>query len=303
MDPMGMVVEQKNITTSSTDINSILMLILYYIIPEVLMRKLYISVGPIQNRYSDILCGFHNHHYYPLVPLPPRIVGFLSFAWLVNTIDQPVLVPVSHVFCTSGRLATGPLFHDLRLFHVWELLLGWTVVIFPDALHTGQAAGTRCDFTAGFLSFSNLARCAGDSDSGLLRFAAYAGELAFICNWKPGVQVNHLGVKPLRRPNYILCSLSICDPGPILTTPGQGGHWGGWLRFGESGPYAPWCWAGIFTNIYLNNGPNVGKYSSTMEHGELVQAHTSWFLFCKVIVVLRYSREEVIRSKFAKRKI
>jgi hypothetical protein len=32
------------------------------------------------------------------------------------------------------------------------------------------------------LSFSNLARCAGDSDSGLLRFAAYAGELAFICN-------------------------------------------------------------------------------------------------------------------------
>ena len=70
MDPMGMVVEQKNITTSSTDINSILMLILYYIIPEVLIRKLYISVGPIQNRYSDILCGFHNHHYYPLVPLP-----------------------------------------------------------------------------------------------------------------------------------------------------------------------------------------------------------------------------------------
>ena len=25
-------------------------------------------------------------------------MGFLSFAWLVNTIDQPVLVPVSHVF-------------------------------------------------------------------------------------------------------------------------------------------------------------------------------------------------------------
>lgn len=35
---------------------------------------------------------------------------------------------------------------------------------------------------AGFLSFSNLAGGAGDSDSGLLCFAAYAGELAFNCN-------------------------------------------------------------------------------------------------------------------------
>ena len=29
-------------------------------------------------------------------------------------------------------------------------------------------------------------------------------------------------------------------------------------------PHAPWCWK--FTYIYPKNDPNVGKYSSTMEH-------------------------------------
>ena len=84
--------------------------------------------------------------------------------------------------------------------------------------------------------------------------------------------MNHLGVKPLRRPtsfaHYLFATQArYSQRRAKVVIGGVGSDLGNQVHMLHG--------AGIFTNIYLNNGPNVGKYSSTMEHGELVQAHTS----------------------------